>query len=284
MPVESTPLVTNEQAGAVATGAAALINQSADKIKKAKMEGPLTFRTLGFIGGLAMIVSNGVGIVDRFFSFNITGSLLGMYGVLFGVLSESLLLLAGNNEIQQSLYLRFYLPPFSTPKSKKVVCLEMPSIWCLKSGRFNGGVRFYAKFLEYTSGRGFFFFFCGSLQATNFNMLDWAVGGFMMFVGITAMIAGLMAARDMRLFKFSIANEEDLKHKWEKYDSDNSGSLDVKELAAFIRDSGVDMTRNEIASVYMALDKNFDERITYEEFYFWWMGEEQRIGDGSVTV
>ncbi len=89
MSAESTPLVTQEQAGAIATGTASLINQSADKIKKARMDGPFTFRTLGFIGGLAMVVSNGLGIVDRFFSFNFTGSLIAIYGVLFGVLSKS---------------------------------------------------------------------------------------------------------------------------------------------------------------------------------------------------
>jgi hypothetical protein len=85
---ENTPLVTTEQASMAASGAATLINASADKIKKARMEGPLTFRTLGFIGGLAMIVSNGFGIIDRFFSFNFTGCLIAIYGVLFGVLSE----------------------------------------------------------------------------------------------------------------------------------------------------------------------------------------------------
>lgn len=165
-----------------------------------------------------------------------------------------------------------------------VILLEMPSLWCLKSGRFNGGVRFYAKFLEYTAGRGAFFFFCGSLQATNFNMLDWAVGCFMMFVGVTAIIAGILAARDMRLFKFSIANEEDLKHKWELYDTDGNGTLDVKELTVFVKEAGVEMTRNEIASVFMALDKNFDEKISYEEFYFWWMGSKEKIGSDPISV
>ena len=107
----------------------------------------------------------------------------------------------------------------------------------------------------------------------------------MMFVGVTAIIAGVMAARDLRLFKFSIANEEDLKNKWNKYDVDGSGSLDVKELTVFVRESGIEMTRNEIASVYMALDKNFDDKITYEEFYFWWMGEDQKPpGAASMTV
>lgn len=86
---ERTPLVTQAEVGAIASGAATLINQSAEKIKKAKLEGPLTFRTLGFIGGIAMVVSNGLGIVDRFFSFNFTGSLLAIYGTLFGILSES---------------------------------------------------------------------------------------------------------------------------------------------------------------------------------------------------
>jgi len=165
-----------------------------------------------------------------------------------------------------------------------VIMLEMPTICCLKNGRFNGGVRYYVKFLEYTCGRGFFFFFCGSLQATNVNMLDWAVGGFMMFVGITAMIAGYMAARDMRLLKFSITSEADLQKKWHTFDSDGNGTLDIKELTRFIDDSGIDMTQNEIASVFMALDRDFDEHITYEEFYFWWVGAEGPGAPGLVAA
>ena len=88
MSTEKSPLVTDAQASMVASGTASLINASADKIKNAKKDGPLTFRTLGFIGGLAMIVSNGLGIIDRFFSFNFTGSMIAIYGVVFGVLSK----------------------------------------------------------------------------------------------------------------------------------------------------------------------------------------------------
>lgn len=154
--------------------------------------------------------------------------------------------------------------------------LEMPSLWCMKAGRLNGGVRWYCKFLEYTWGRGALFFFVGSLQVTSFNLLDWAVGGFMMFVGVTAIIAGTMAARNLRLLKFSIANEQDLKAKWEQYDVNGNGQMDVKEMTNFVKEANIDMTRNEIASTFLALDKNFDDTISYEEFYFWWMGEEQK--------
>lgn len=160
----------------------------------------------------------------------------------------------------------------------------MPSVYCCKSGNANTGIRFYCKFLEYTWGRGAFFFFVGSLQFTNFNMLDWAVGGYMMFVGVTAIIAGIAAARSLKLFKFSIKSEADLKQKWDEHDVDGNGTLDVKELAAFIRDAGIDMTTNEIASIFMTLDKNFDDRISYEEFYMWWMSQQQGQGSNEMSV
>eukprot|EP00539_Tryblionella_compressa_P016265 CAMPEP_0178837512 /NCGR_PEP_ID=MMETSP0746-20121128/12806_1 /TAXON_ID=913974 /ORGANISM="Nitzschia punctata, Strain CCMP561" /LENGTH=115 /DNA_ID=CAMNT_0020500371 /DNA_START=284 /DNA_END=631 /DNA_ORIENTATION=+ len=115
-------------------------------------------------------------------------------------------------------------------------------------------------------------------------MLDWAVGGYMMFVGVTAIIAGLAAAKNLRLLKFSIKNEEDLKRKWEEADVDGNGSLDVKELTAFVQGAGINMTTNEIASTYMTLDKNFDEKITYEEFYMWWMNHEDGQGGSGISV
>jgi hypothetical protein len=165
-----------------------------------------------------------------------------------------------------------------------VTLLEMPSVYCCKSGNVNASIRRYCKFLEYTWGRGVFFFFVGSLQCTNFNMLDWAVGGYMMFVGVTAIIAGLAAAKNLKLLKFSIKNEEELKQKWEQYDINGDGSLDVKELSVFIRDTGITMTTNQIASTYMTLDKNFDEKLTFEEFYMWWMNNDQGQGSNEYSV
>jgi Ca2+-binding EF-hand superfamily protein len=115
-------------------------------------------------------------------------------------------------------------------------------------------------------------------------MLDWAVGGYMMFVGFTAIVAGLAAAKNLKLLKFSIKNEEELRNKWEQYDEDGNGQLDIKELTHFIRESGIHMTRNEIASTYMSLDKNFDERLTYEEFFMWWMNHEQGQRGNEISV
>lgn len=85
---ESAPLISSSQAQVAAAAGAGAINAATAKIKKASQDGPLSFRILGFIGGIAMIVSNGLGIVDRFMSFNFTGSLVAIYGCLFGVMSE----------------------------------------------------------------------------------------------------------------------------------------------------------------------------------------------------
>lgn len=92
------------------------------------------------------------------------------------------------------------------------------------------------------------------------------------------------AARDLRLVKFAIKDEDQLKEQWMKHDLNKNGSLDVKELTSFVRDAGVDMTRNEIASAFLALDKNFDGRITYEELYFWWTSSSQLGAERSIVI
>jgi hypothetical protein len=85
---EGTPLISAQSAVAAATGGVALINASAEKINAAHRDGPLTFRTLGFLGGWAMLGSNALGITDRFFSFNFSGALTATYGTIFAILSK----------------------------------------------------------------------------------------------------------------------------------------------------------------------------------------------------
>jgi hypothetical protein len=214
---EGTPLLKLEAVTSVASAGAVLVNDATAKVSVARAEGPLTFRMLGFLGGLAMIVSNLIAILDRFFSFNFSGALIAVYGSTFGIL---------------------------------IALLEAPGPI---GGRIKAGIHFYAGFLQFTWGRGALYFFVGSLQVSNVNLLDWCVGGFMIFVGVTAMFAGMATARDLRLLKHSLQTEEQLKEAWKQHDSDGNGCLDVKELTNFIKAANVSMTRNEIASTFLAL-------------------------------
>lgn len=106
----------------------------------------------------------------------------------------------------------------------------------------------------------------------------------MIFVGVTAMAVGVAAARDLRLLKHSLQTEQQLKDEWKKHDADGNGSLDVKELTSFIKSANVDMTRNEVAATFLALDKNFDEKIAYEEFYSWWIAAGTYGAQRSLSV
>lgn len=130
---------------------------------------------------------------------------------------------------------------------------------------------------------GGLYLFVGSLQVSNWNMLDWAVGGFMIFVGFTAICVGISTARQLKLLKFSVKDEDDLKLKWAEADNDGNDTLDAKELTEFSKNAGLEMSRNEIAAAFLALDRNFDEKVAFEEFYMWWQTE-GAYGHRSMSV
>ena len=86
------------------------------------------------------------------------------------------------------------------------------------------------------------------------------------------------------MLKFSIEDEQQLKEKWDAHDVNKNGKLDVKEFTAFVRDAKVEMTRNEIAAAFLALDKNFDDQISYEEIYHWWTASGALGAHRSISV
>jgi len=194
-----------------------------------------------------MIVSNAMSVLGRFFTFNIAGAVIALYEVGFGIV---------------------------------IVILESPiQIPVVGDKLKTQYVRVYAKFLDLTIGRGFLYLFVGTLQISNLNMIDWAVGGFMVFVGVTAIVVGYSSTAKLRNLKRSISTETQLKSLWSKYDRDKNGTLDAKELTEFVKEAdptteaatAASSNNNEIAAVFLSLDKNFDDRISYEEFYAWWV-------------
>ena len=106
----------------------------------------------------------------------------------------------------------------------------------------------------------------------------------MMFVGVTAVGVGMATARDLKRLKIRIKDEATLKRKWKAHDVNRDGALDVKELTAFLQDANVNMSRNEVAAVFLALDKNFDDRISYQEFLDWWKSAGKHEPDRILIV
>lgn len=219
-----------------------VVNETAGKIRKLNAEGPYSFRVLGLLGGIAMIVTNALAVLPRFLTLNFTGAIIALYCVLFGIM---------------------------------IVLLEADTITgggkCPIDGRrLQQGVRFYAKFLEKIWGRGLLYFFVGTLQISNWNLIDWIVGGFMMLVGVMACVAGVKVAHDLRRVRATIKDEKDLKTKWKKYDKGSKGFWSMDDLSAFIKDSGKNLAQNEVVAAYMAINRSMDDKLSYEELKAWW--------------
>jgi hypothetical protein len=245
---ESSSLIHSSTTAAATTtvAGAGMVNASTEQIRTALTQGPMTFRVMAFIGGLAMIVSNGIVILHRLFSLQFSGAMIATYGVIFGV----------------------------------IISVLVGPLTCSK--RMQASIRYYAKFLEFTWGRGALYIFVASLQISNFDILDWAVGGWMMFVGITAIYLGISTSRQLKLINVSVKSEEDLKKKWREADADSNDTLDIKELTQLTKNARLEMSCNEIAAVFSTLGRGFDERISFEEFYTWWRSDGAYGARGSI--
>lgn len=238
---ESTPLTGEGQqggvSGALAEGGMQMVNETVLKIQKMNESAPYSFRVLGLVGGLVVVVINALSIIGRALTLNITGAIISFYLIVFGFI---------------------------------IILLEADTLVEGGVGRtLEETVRLYFKFLEFSWGRGALYFFVGTLQF-NINLIDGLVGGFMMFVGATAIAAGIKSAQDLKQLRAAIRNESDLKARWNRYDKDGSGHLSIEELSDFLKDAGITMTNHEVVSAYMALNKNFDDKLSYDELLEWW--------------
>merc|ERR1719162_1527218 len=119
------------------------------------------------------------------------------------------------------------------------------------------------------------FMFMGSLQFALSDTLCKLSGVYMIFVGVVAITIGCRAARRLKLLKNSLKSDDALIEAFHTADKDGNGTLDYRELLSFIHSSGVEMNRAELTAAFLALDKNFDDKITYEELFEWWSGESE---------
>lgn len=56
---------------------------------------------------------------------------------------------------------------------------------------------------------------------------------------------------------------------FEKYDTDGSGDIDVKEFHKMVRDQGIYLSEDALALAVMELDRDGDCKISYEEYKMW---------------
>merc|ERR1739842_237725 len=60
--------------------------------------------------------------------------------------------------------------------------------------------------------------------------------------------------------------KRELKEAFELFDTDNSGSIDMKELRAAMKALGYDAQKEELKKIRFELDKDIGDEINFEEF------------------
>jgi len=68
-----------------------------------------------------------------------------------------------------------------------------------------------------------------------------------------------------------------------RYDEDKSGSIDLLELSKLATDLGAypPLSEGELQEAKMQLDQSLDGRVSFEEFWVWWMSQDERIKAGE---
>lgn len=61
-----------------------------------------------------------------------------------------------------------------------------------------------------------------------------------------------------------------LRAVFDRFDTDQSGDIDLKELAKFLEAAGFDPDDEQLESMFAAFDQDGNGRLTWDEFVRWW--------------
>ena len=207
----------------------------ASKLYQLFQKGPVSFRVMAFLGGLGMIAAALYDFILNILIFSGAGLLISVYTVVFG---------AGICALEGRMF-------------------SFPASW-------QRSIKFYFRILDYTWGRGLVYAFVGSLQMSQPNKINLLVGTYMITVGVVALISSAGAGQKLAELRISIDSQRSLKAYFTHFDKGGDGFLGENEFACLLGSLGVDVTYQELVACFNAIDKNDDERISYEEFNSWW--------------
>ena len=89
-------------------------------------------------------------------------------------------------------------------------------------------------------------------------------------VGVMTLLVGMRAAHKLGAVKAKIAKQGDLRAIFDRFDVDQSGTLDVAELGALCAALGQPLNHDETEEAVHTLDANRDGTVSYVEFVHWW--------------
>ena len=138
--------------------------------------------------------------------------------------------------------------------------------------------------LRFTWGRGFFYFFSGSLQFSLFTKWNMVAGGVMMIVGISSILIGRAASKKLKILVRRIGNKNNLKQLFARHDRDRDGYLSVYEFKNFVSDMDVGLNDDELTNAFLAIDRDNDRLITFTDLANWYASAKYEVKTDGVII
>ena len=202
-------------------------------VQEAVKDGNFSLRLMALLGGLGLVVASVFGFLNRVLSLNIFSALIELYTCAGGFV---ILILEAR-------------------------LLNLPE-------RFLENLYKYALFLKFVWGRGCLYFIVGTLQFMQGNVLDIAVGSFVMLVGALYIHSGRQAAEKLKDIRKNLYSEQTLRSKFEEADRDGDGGLTKEEFETLITEMGVVLNRREVEAAYLHLSQDTGS-LTFNRFRSW---------------
>lgn len=201
-------------------------------------EGPLSFRSFGFIGGFFMILAAALDLIEDAAdgTFEPIAKFITFYLWLCGL---TIVQLEGR--------------PFH---------FQIPVVYETICAFFN--------FLRYVWGRGFFYFFTGCVQFFMFTKYNMICGGYFVALGVFSIVFGYRASVKLASLRNAISCQADIKFLFHSFDKDRDGYLDHEEFREMIMSLDQSLDYNDFVAAMSAVDSDNNQRVTYNDLESWW--------------
>lgn len=203
-------------------------------------EGTSNYRTMAFIGGVAMILTSVLSSIESVLHFRIVDVVISGYCTLFGIL---ICIVEGQN----------FIPNYDILLPIRVSVLR------------------FLPFLKYLWGRGALYTFSGALQLSQLRPMNIFSGLFLVGVGILFVAVGVDTHRRLSNLKNALGDEQTLIRQFKQYDVNHTGALNREQFTQLI----LSLTENniegdELEAAFSYVDMDDDGSITLDDLKIWW--------------
>ncbi|KAJ1393893.1 hypothetical protein B484DRAFT_459246 [Ochromonadaceae sp. CCMP2298] len=211
-------------------------------LKKYAEDGEWTWKMAGLLAGLLIMATSAFSLLSNFFSLSPFSALLDVYLFAFGAVSCIL-------EYKENL-----LPPNLLQLLKRE-----------------------ALFLYRPYGRAAFYVFVGLLFAAHGGLLGFITGLYTVLVGAVIYYSSRKAVAALNDLKGSLKDAKAASAAFYMFDKDQSGFLEMRDVAQLCQSIGSILTLNELESAVFVMDVDSDGKVSHEEFMVWWGGKEDDL-------